>query len=828
MITINLGGAWQMHAAEDKSSIPATVPGCVYTDLLAEGKIADPLYRLNEHEVQWVAQKDWIYRRSFDVDQDLIGQDRVILRCEGLDTLATLKVNGRQVGQADNMFRTWEYEVGHLLNAGSNEIEIRFDSSVNGSLRKMDEDPIPHVWWDLPDAKGRAWVRKEQCQFGWDWGPMLVTAGVWRPIELIGFESARLRDLAIRQDHATDPGRVRLGVELELERHTGKRCDAIVELKRNGQKIAKAEVSGKGKRLHAELLVEKPELWWPAGMGGQPLYDLEAVLLDSFGEPLDRVTKRIGLRTLRLGRHADEWGESFQFEANGIPFFAKGANWIPADVFLTRVPDEQMSDLLQSAVDANMNMIRVWGGGIYEDDRFFDLCDELGLCVWQDFMFACSPYPTHDRHFLENVQREAEDNLRRLRHHASLALWCGNNELEWLNIADEPGDGKMSWQQYKPLFDKILPKLCAKHCPETDYWPCSPHKPLGKREDVQAEHCGDNHVWGVWHHGEDFAWFRETQPRFISEFGFQSFPEPKTIRPCLSETEGDLNLTSVAMDQRQRSSAGTGQILHDLARWFRMPSTFDHSLWLTQLVQAWCVQVGVEHWRRSMPRTMGAIYWQLNDCWPGASWSSIDYLGRWKALHYVCKRIFAPLMVTAVEDEKMQHAELHLTSDLGEKTAGTLHWDIARLDGRTVTTGSRRVRVGPRTSQHVHTLDLQAAKDGHNLNELILWQRFEVDGQTVSSHTLPLARPKQIPLRDPNITTAIKAYKDGRFKLTLKAKSTALWAWVNHETADLRCSDNFLHLRPGHPATLTATPKQKLSADAFREGLTVQSLFDTY
>lgn len=821
----DLAGAWTLSGVDNPVRVPATVPGCVYTDLLSAGEIADPFHRLNEHALQWVGHGDWVYRRTFEADPQLLQRERILLRCQGLDTFATVKLNGRQVGQSDNMFRAWEFEVGPFLRSGENELEVRFDSAINGSLRKMDEDPIPHVWWDLPNAKGRAWVRKEQCQFGWDWGPMLVTAGIWRPIELVGFSRARLGDVLVTQDHSK-PGRAVVRVDAAVDRTSAGATRLNAVLRIDGQAVTEGEVEGKGKRLALDLAVDKPKLWWPAGMGEQPLYNLELTLTDSAGSVLDTSEQRIGLRTLRLVREADEWGESFRFESNGVPFFAKGANWIPADAFLTRVTDEHRRDLLQSAVDANMNMMRVWGGGIYEDDAFFDACDELGLCVWQDFMFACSPYPTHDDHFMQNVEREAIDNLQRLRNHACLCLWCGNNELEWLNIADEPGDGKMSWAQYKPLFDRLLPKLCAKHAPQVDYWPCSPHKTIGPREDVDDERSGDNHVWGVWHKGEDFEWFRETKPRFSSEFGFQSFPEPATMLPCLDPDAGDLNLTSEAVDQRQRSSAGTGQILHDMARWFRMPRGFEESLWLTQILQALCVQTGVEHWRRCMPQTMGALYWQLNDCWPGASWSSVDYHGRWKALHYATKRFFAPVMVSGVADAARKRITVSVVSDLDRTFKGRLRWVLTDLSGEVFDQGDKAFRAPARSVTEALSVDLAKRKAVAGRRDTVLWQELEDDNGVVSHNATLLSRPKHMSLPDPQLKAAVKRRRDGSYRVAIKAQKTALWAWISHPACDLRCSDNFLHMRPGRKVELDMRPRTELAPEDFEQGLLVRSLYD--
>ncbi|MBB6429128.1 beta-mannosidase [Algisphaera agarilytica] len=826
---LDLGGTWSLRSKDGQYDLPGQVPGCVHADLLAAGLVPDPYYRMNEHQVQWVGKTDWVYERVFDVSKDWLSYNCVALDCEGLDTLARVVVNGEECGAANNMFRRWRFDVRQALVAGENSIQVFFESSVNYSLEKIKQAPIPHVFWDLPDAKGRAWIRKQQSQFGWDWGPMIVTSGIHAPIRLVALDTPRLERVGVRQQHSQKGVVVRVEAPLsQFEGYSALRSK--IKITRLGMEVASCDVESKDGVLDAELLIEQPELWWPAGMGEQPLYDVEIELRDELGGVFDVARRHIGLREFKLVREADEWGESFAFEANGRRFFAKGANWIPADVIPSRIPKGRIRSLLGDAVDANMNMIRVWGGGVYESEEFYDICDELGLCVWQDFMFACAPYPTTDPSFIENVRQEAIQATQRLNHRASICLWCGNNELEWLNMADTPGNGKMSWEQYLPFFDfdGMLGTVVKENAPDTTYWPCSPLKTIGDRIDVMDERSGDNHVWGVWHSGEDIDWYRETAPRFASEFGFQGFPEPKTMAAVIDHSLGDGNLCSQVVDHRQRAGAGTGRIMYDLARWFKLPHDFEHTLWLTQILQSHCVQTAVEHWRRCAPRTMGALYWQLNDVWPGPSWSSIDYYGRWKGLHYVMRRSFAPRLLSVVS-AKDGVVEVHLTHEESRWVKGRLTWTLTALTGEAIKSGEAEITAKPMMGRPVYWIDLADQLAEYGKSSVALWLEFEPeDAQDVLSANLFFERPKHMGLSNPELAVVgCEANKSG-FDVTIKAERCAAWVWLTHPEVDLRCSDNFFHLRGGQPKTVHVKVNQPLDHEQFIQKLEVKHLLNTY
>ncbi len=831
---VDLNGRWTLTQVGGEPPLPARVPGDVMNDLLRAKRIPDPFIRENERQVQWIGEADWVYERAFTAPAALLREERVLLQCDGLDTFAHVQINGKTVARTDNMHRRYEWDVKPLLRAGKNTIRVTFHS-VNEYTRKR------HREWAIRSRVGEghgaaypSWVRKQACNFGWDWGPILVTCGIWRAIRLIGYSTGRIEDVEVRQVHAD--GRVEVGIGCRVSR-AGRETVRVRATLRHGDEgtVAERVVTLRGGRANLALDVAEPRLWWPNGMGEQALYDLEVTLLDKEERVLDTWSRRIGLRTLRLDRHADTWGESFQFVVNGVPFFAKGANWIPVDAVLGRRTPADYRRLIEDSAAANMNMLRVWGGGIYEDDVFYDLCDELGICVWQDFMYACMAYPTWERAFMQNVEAEARDNVRRLRHHPCLALWCGNNELEQQVVRFKPppkGAAKSARMRLQPkdysrLFDQLLAKVVGELAPESDYWPSSPHSPHGDRSDFNNPTCGDAHLWDVWHGRKPFEWYRTCNHRFNSEFGFQSFPEPRTVYGFTAKE--DRNITTAVMEHHQRSGIGNTVILQYLLDWFRMPASFDLTLWLSQILQGMAIKYAVEHWRRSMPRGMGTLYWQLNDVWPVASWSSIDYPGRWKALHYMARHFFAPVLVSGLEDPAKGLVEAHITSDLRKAASGTLKWAVTDAAGRRLRQGSKRVRTPVNGNRKATTLRLGDLLAKHGKRDLLVWLELSVKGQPLSTNLVTFARPKHLELADrPGITARVARNKDGSFQVTLTTKQPALWTWMELDGSDARFSDNFVHLRPGRAVEVTVTPTRDLTAAQVRKHLRIRSLVDTF
>jgi beta-mannosidase len=818
MRQISLNGSWALFKADDPTPIPASVPGCVHTDLLANNLLEDPFYRDNELQQMWVGETDWRYSRSFTVSPDLLDHDRIMLRCHGLDTIASLYLNGKLLGQANNMYRTWEFEVKSLLTVGENTLEIQFAAPMPFA-RRMDAEKGNMAGWVEPmRINSGAWIRKQPSNFGWDWGPKMVTSGIWRDVELVAFNTARLTDVFIQQQH--DQQSVSLSIKLAAERATTVGVNASVKITKNDMVVATAEnIAFKGSRAETQIAIPNPELWWVLNLGEQPLYTVEVILRDSDGAVLDSWTKRIGLRTLTLERHADEWGESFYFACNGVPFFAKGANWIPGSPYPGQMQPANYQPLVRAAADANMNMLRVWGGGIYEDDSFYDFCDEYGVAVWQDFMFACGTYPSFDTGFMANVKAEAEDNIRRLRGHACIALWCGNNEIEQ-GMPSSPGwQESMSWEDYSRLFDGLLADLVHDLAPQTAYWPGSPHTPLGDRSNHSSPDSGDTHLWSVWHGKEPFEWYRTRPDRFVSEFGFQSFPEPQTVSEfTLPE---DRNITSYVMEHHQRSGIGNSTIIHYLLDWFRLPTSFESTLWLSQILQGMAMKYAVEHWRRNMPRSMGALYWQLNDMWPAPSWASLDWKANWKALHYIAKRFFAPLLISGVENIENGSVQIHVGSDLRTEQTGTVRYTITDAQGTTLEQSAFDVMLAPGKTTCVKELDLQKWITERSARDVLVWLELSVNGAVISENLVLFARPKHLALKDLQLTWTRNPVADEQheYDVTLSADAVALYVWL--ELPGAKFSDNFVHLRPGVSKTI------RVSAQDVTD-LKVRSLVDTY
>lgn len=802
---LKLNGNWQVAEAGKADWIPANVPGCVHTDLLAAGKIEDPFYRDNEKAVQWVSKTDWIYRRTFDVPEEVLQNDRVLLRCEGLDTLASLKINGQEIGKADNMFRTWEFDVKAALHAGQNTIEIRFGSPYTYiDSKKSDQSPQKFV-------HERAWIRKEPCSFGWDWGPVLPSCGVWRNISLESFNAARIGDILIQQDHsATDSVTLDIAVNVEMVRQ-GTPLKAVVSISEKGRRSASIEFPISNGTGRGSAKIRHPKLWWPAGMGEQPLYEVQVELLDDKGTRLDTTSRRVGLRTMKA--YQAERGKPMYFEVNGVSFFAKGGNWIPADSFPNRLTPEVLRRYVADAAAVNMNFLRFWGGGYYEDDVLFDACDELGICIWLDFKFACAAYPAFDDAFMENVRFEARDNLRRLRHHPCIAVWCGNNEISLLNMTKEWTDDHMSEADYRKLFKEQLAEQVKAYAPEANYVSGSPD-------------CGDTHYWEVWHGPKNFDAYR-TQSGFMSEFGYQSFPEPKTVRAFTNEQDR-ASVTTPVMRWHQRSGGADGnQKMADMIQhYFKPPKDFDTTLWMSQILQAYGIKMGAEYWRQIMPKAMGCVFWQYNDTWPGMSWSSVDYFGRWKALHYAARKFYSPILVSGLEHPENGTIDVFVTSDLLKAEQGTLTWMITDLNGKTLAQKSMDLKMAPRTSQKATVLNLQEPIQKAGANNLLTWLNLEVGGKTVSDNLVLMTLPKELKLPDPRLTLSVKETRDG-FLATIQSEKPALWAWLELERADAKFSDNFFHLKPGAPQKILIQPWTKISKDDLVKELRLRSLADT-
>ncbi len=769
--------------------IMASVPGSVYTDLLNSGEIPDPFWRDNEMKILPLMEYDYRYTRDFEISEDVLSYEHIYLRCYGLDTLAAVEINGEQAGMANNMHRTWIFDVKHLVKAGKNNICINFSSPTKYIRRTYDT----HRLEGTEDAmQGFPYLRKAHFMFGWDWGPRLPDCGIWRNIELIAYNRARITDVLIRQYH--ESGRVRLSVETHIDSDTSEVLTTEVRV------TGPDGIVYRGDGKLCEIIIDNPELWWPAGFGKQPLYKVEVTLCGKDIEP-DRWTGDIGLRTLTICRESDldGNGESFCHIVNGVKIFAMGADYIPEDNLLPRRSPERTRRLLEDARLANMNTIRVWGGGYYPDDWFYDICDELGLLVWQDCMFACAVYDLTEE-FEKNIREEITDNVRRLRRHPSLALWCGNNEMEdfvrqgtWVTEKKQAAD-------YIKMYEYIIPEIMKKEDPDTFYWPSSPSSG-GSFETPNDPDRGDVHYWEVWHGLKPFTEYRKYLFRYASEFGFQSFPCMDTIER-FTEPE-DRNPFSYVMEKHQRNASANGRIAEYLSQMYLYPSSFDSFIYASQLLQAQAMQYGVEHWRRNRGRCMGAVIWQLNDCWPVVSWSSIDYFGCWKALHYFEKRFFAPVLISCQEEgilsqntnvnaellpDKMS-ARLNVSNETLDWFNGTAYWSLRSPDAAVIDSGCFPVSIPPMSAAW-----LSDAQDFSGCSFYDCYYTYELkdqDGSTVGSGSVLFCAPKHFRFQDPELEAQIEGDE-----VIVTAKAFARSVEIQCRS-DIVLEDNYFDMNAG-------------------------------
>ena len=843
---------WHFKQAGTEEWLPAKVPGGVHTDLLDQGLIPDPFLGDNEKKVMWVAEKDWVYQSTFIPDSEILAEGKVFLVADGLDTIAEVKLNGKPLGKVNNQFRQWRWDVKHLINAGENTLEIYFVGPARYVTECEAERPLKGVSQAII---GGPHMRKAPCQFGWDWGPMLPSIGIWKDIRLEGRSMARIEDVHLRQFH--ENGKVTIMAKLNIERWNAGALNATLSIiSPNSQEIFEidSELADNGTTL--EIQLEHPLLWWPNGYGNQNLYDA-AVTLETEGNSIDKKEFKLGLRTIELRQEDDEFGTSFQFVVNGVPIFAKGSNWIPADSFITRFSNERLEKLITDAATAHQNMLRVWGGGLYEEERFYDLCDKYGILIWQDNIFSCSIYPLDNVEFHENVRIEVEENIRRLRHRASLALWCGNNEMEWgweswgwqkypledqlpalieqfpalkflLDMIGDRGEPLKDWQELKDAYDRFfhhtLPGWIEKLDPDTPYWPSSPssNTPF---QDANGQNRGDAHFWDVWHGRKPFTAYRGSLPRFMSEFGFQAFPTMETIE--FYTRPEDRNLTSYIMEHHQRGNHGNGLIIAQMTDTFRMPENFTAWIYLSLVLQAEGIRYGVEHWRRHMHRVAGTLYWQLNDCWPVASWASIDYFGRWKALHYASRRFFAPVLLS-VED-KPPVMDLHISSDLTEPWNGTVHWSLETLTGEAVDSGGFQITAAPLANTAVASLDFTQQINPENIRQLILVTELQQGDQIVSYSVTPFVPTKHLVLPDPDLSVTIRSINRNTLAIAITAQSLARFVELKLDGApDVVFSDNYFDIPAGRTITITCPLPNRWTEAQAEKALQFYSLYQSF
>lgn len=797
MIIEKLNDGFMMKTMGDEEFINASVPGSVYSDLLENHKMDDPYYRDNELKALKFMEQDYEYKRSFNTSKEMLSCEEVMLHFDGLDTLADIYLNDQHIAFVNNMHRTWEFEVKKDLKE-ENELKIIFHSPTN-FIKAADEKQ--HIGGSDDAMKGFPQLRKAHCMFGWDWGPRLPDMGIWRDVSLLGISSARIDSVYVTQEHKD--GEVTLVFQVDISRTQGK---TGIRFNDDGNKAIRCGYSytviitdPDGKELvyndsNEKIVVDNPKIWWPNGYGDQPLYKIKVMLMQGT-ENLDIWDRRIGLRTMIMNITPDEYGESFAHEVNGIKIFAMGADYIPEDNILSRVTQGRTYNLLKQCKDAHFNVIRVWGGGNYPYDDFWDACDELGLIVWQDFMFACANYNLTEE-FEENIKLEFKDNIKRIRSHPSLALWCGNNEMEMFVASGNWELTPKLKSDYIKIFEYIIPRILKEYDPETFYWPASPSSG-GGFDNPNDENRGDVHYWDVWHGSKPFTEYRKFFFRYVSEFGFQSFPALKTVE-TFTKPE-DRNIFSYVMEKHQRNNGANSKIMSYMGATYLYPNDFDKLIYASQLLQADAIRYGVEHFRRNRGRCMGTIYWQLNDCWPVASWASIDYCGRWKALHYYAKRFFSPLMLSCKEEgiltqdtnvnaepyEVEKSIQLCIANESLSNEQVTVKWALRNNKAEIKKELFCEVMAEKLSSKWLEIVDMQDA----SLYEDYVSYEMLKNGEVISKGTVIFCAAKHFKFIDPKLS-----YKIDKDEIIISAKSYARSVEIINENDDMLLEDNYFDI----------------------------------
>ena len=783
MKRFDLNGNWRLTG--NGYDCTGKIPGSVYSFLLDAGLMEDPFYRDNELKALELMNHPYTFSRTF---QFASGGHRVLLHCDGLDTLCALFINDKEIGYTKNMHRRYEFDVTDILKNGENTISLRFDPTPP-YLIEQQEKLNQKIGGSSDALRGHPYIRKAHYMFGWDWGARLPDAGIWRDIYLLEEDSARITELRLLQRH--EKGKVYLNPVVK----TSAPCEITVTITAPDGTVTKLPAN-------EETEIENPRLWWPNGMGDQPLYTVTASIEG------DTCTKRIGLRTMRLVREYDEWGQNFCHEVNGVRFFAMGADYIPEDNILTRVTPERSRKLLMDAKNCNFNTIRIWGGGYYPNDFFFDLCDELGIILFFDMMVACCFLPDTDE-MRNEFKAEVYDNLKRIRHHACIAVISGNNEVE------EFGGKKEDYlkNNYLYIFEKMLPEAIRELCPEISYVPSSPSS-CGHFIDPTNENYGDAHYWRVWHGNKPYAEYRKHYFRYLSEFGFQSFPCEKTVNAfTLPE---DRNIFSRIMERHQRNGTANGKILSYLADTFLYPADFGILLYASQLLQATAIKYGVEHLRRNRGRCMGSLYWQFNDNWPVASWASIDYYGRYKALQYAAKRFYQPIMISCEEigetsNRKSVNAQpdvypletsaaLSVNNDTMEEISGKVTWKLCDAKSNVLKSGSEEVAIPALSVVTLERMDFEQT----DCLENHLFFTFEMEGKVVSYGSVLFTAPKHYHFADPHLTATVEGDT-----IIVHSNAYAQWVEIDSPDSDFILSDNFFDMEAGSKTVkiLEGTPK---------------------
>ena len=818
MKIIDLSGRWSLKRLKTGDEYSCNIPGDNISALVEAGVISDPYYGENESGIQWIAGEDWSVSTAFDADASLAATDNVIILLEYVDTIFELYINGEKAGGGENFFSGYRFNIARLIRKGKNELEFVFRSAENAAsdmLKKLPY-PVPHSQYPV-QSQGRNLIRKVQCHSGWDWGPCLMVSGVYSP-PVIKASDGEIIERAYCCIKPSDKNLKQWELDIEVELRSV-RAEKIQLTASCAGTSSTSEIETRAgiQTESIKLIISKPELWWPSGYGGQALYSLK---IESTN---DSYEKEIGFRSLKVKTETDaDGGIGMIFVVNNREIFARGANWIPSDALPSRQTRERYEDLLNSAADANMNMLRVWGGGQYENDYFYALCDRKGILVWQDFMFACSMYPA-DPEFLENVRGEVDYQIKRLKDHPSLALWCGNNEnvgaLSWFDDSRENRDRYIV--DYDRLNEGVIGKRVKELDPDHQWWPSSPSAGEGDYSDCwHNDSKGDMHYWSVWHEGKPFEAYYDVIPRFCSEFGFQSFPSMKAIRGFCPPDQ--RNITSPVMEHHQRNDNGNTIILQTLSRYYRMPVGLKETVYLSRIQQAEAIRTAVEYWRTKRPVCMGALYWQLNDVWPTASWSSLDYDGGWKPLHYSAKRFFAPLMLTAHETSSTEIA-VTLCNEGIEAVSGELFIELYDFTGNIIKKEQLPVEAAAGTAICCKTLSAQKA-DSFRREHFYYLRFVPANAETeIAENRLLLEKPKRCSIQPSKISIDLEKHGND-FQLVLRSDTPAFNAFIEHESWSGRFSDNNITILPGREVKIGFIGPEIGKPEIFIKGLSVHSL----
>jgi beta-mannosidase len=822
---------WTFREETKSLSYPASVPGCVHTDLLRNGLIPDPFFGLHEKELQWIGEKDWIYQTTFDVPAEFLNEEKVEIIFLGLDTYASVTLNDSPILSANDMFREWRIDCKKLLKQTGNTLSVRFRNIFDENLPKYKGAPFRLQAFDNNDqaeTKISMYSRKAQFHYGWDWGPRLITCGIWRPVYLEAWSGFRIKNVHIQQRNVSVAGADIVSV-VEILSNSDQSANITVTMDNAVLSQKAAHLKGGKNTLILEGHLTSPTLWWTNGLGSQYLYKYLLAVKNNRGAT-DALTENVGVRSLEVVRDKDTSGRSMYIRLNGVPVFMKGSNYIPQDNFQDRVTKERYEHIIRSAADANMNMLRVWGGGIYEDDLFYDLCDKYGILVWQEMIFACAMYPA-DEEFLANVHQEVVDNVVRIRNHSSIAMYCGNNENEaawyqwgWKEKYDEQTRRAYD-RDLKKLFYDVIPSA-LREADSTRYY--HPSSPIADINNVPPSE-GDTHYWGVWHGKHPFEKFSSNVSRFVSEYGFQSYPELSTVlkytRPEDRQLHSDVILSHqrCMADERRDKEYGNRLIQTYMDQWFRTPKDFESYLYVSQVLQAAGVKMGMEAHRRSMPYCMGSLYWQIDDCWPVASWSSIDYYGRWKALHYAAKNSYAPILISPVVT--IDKVSIVVVSDKLQGVDAVLDLKILDFDGVVVSQRSIPLSVKPNCSKPYVEMEKHQLIGTSDESRLVLYSRL-VNGEEILAENLAYFKPaKELKLVKPMLTAGVTRNRDG-VTVTIEANTFAKNVLLTCGDEDAFFSDNYFDMLPGTKKSITVTTK--LSQGEFERTLKIISLVDSY